>query len=338
MKLKYVAAFLLISCCTTSLTAAEPGTVKPSRTFEFTYSIAVKNLPSAAREVRIWIPIATTNKHQTVRILQLVSSVPVRMTHDSSFGNRILYAEIHHPRTSTAEFKIIYAVTREEYSRGDYSTLRSEDPDPQPIPASVARYLLPDRLVQTTGIIAQVSEETTRGQTGALDKAYALYNYVFQHMRYDKSGTGWGRGDAVWACDARHGNCTDFHSLFIALARAERIPARFEIGFPLPASGAKSGVIPGYHCWAEFYVSGLGWIPGDISEAWLDPSRRNFYFGSLDANRVRFSTGRDITLSPLQSGEPVNYFVYPYVEVNGKPFASVTKHFSFRDLPPSGKL
>jgi len=49
-------------------------------------------------------------------------------------------------------------------------------------------------------------------------------------MRYDKSGIGWGRGDAVYACDAKTGNCSDFHSYFIALARSIGIPARFAIG------------------------------------------------------------------------------------------------------------
>jgi transglutaminase-like putative cysteine protease len=44
-------------------------------------------------------------------------------------------------------------------------------------------------------------------------------------MRYDKTGTGWGRGDVLYACDAKKGNCTDFHSLFIAMARSQGIPA-----------------------------------------------------------------------------------------------------------------
>ena len=44
----------------------------------------------------------------------------------------------------------------------------------------------------------------------------------------------------------------------------------------------------------------------------------DYFFGSVDANRVQFSTGRDITLSPQQDGPPLNYFVYPYVEIDGK--------------------
>ena len=47
---------------------------------------------------------------------------------------------------------------------------------------------------------------------------------------------------------------------------------------------------------------------------------------------MRLSVGRDITLAPEQAGAPVNYFVYPYVEVDGKPFAGVTQTFAFHDL------
>jgi len=36
-----------------------------------------------------------------------------------------------------------------------------------------------------------------------LDRAKALYDHVIGRMRYDKSGTGWGRGDALYACNAR---------------------------------------------------------------------------------------------------------------------------------------
>ncbi|MGH9433515.1 MAG: ferredoxin--NADP reductase [Terriglobia bacterium] len=49
------------------------------------------------------------------------------------------------------------------------------------------------------------------------------------------------------------------------------------------------------------------------------------------ANRVRFSRRRDLTLFPKQSGPPVNYFVYPYVEVDGQRFQA-TAHFEFRHL------
>jgi hypothetical protein len=57
----------------------------------------------------------------------------------------------------------------------------------------------------------------------------------------------------------------------------------------------------------------------DASEAWKHPQLRNYYFGHLDADRVAFTIGRDLVLKPRQSGEPVNFLIYPYVEVDGKP-------------------
>jgi transglutaminase-like putative cysteine protease len=191
------------------------------------------------------------------------------------------------------------------------------------------RFLEPDRRVPLAGTIAELSAEQTNGIQDPLAKARAIYDYVIATMRYDKSGTGWGNGDAIWACTAKRGNCTDFHSLFIGMMRAAGIPSRFEIGFPLPAD-QHAGVIPGYHCWAEFYVAPYGWIPVDASEAWKHPEKKNYFFGAHDDNRVQFTVGRDIRLDPAQQGDPLNYFIYPYAEVDGKPLVVESK-FSFQD-------
>ena len=77
----------------------------------------------------------------------------------------------------------------------------------------------------------------------------------------------------------------------------------------------------------------------DISEAWKAPAKHDYFFGNLDANRIRFSTGRDLTLEPKQQGPPLNYFVYPYVEVDGKPFegAMERKIRYFQQSPVSTK-
>lgn len=150
-------------------------------------------------------------------------------------------------------------------------------------------------------------------------------------MRYDKSGTDWGRGDALFACEVRRGNCTDFHALVIAMARSVGVPARFAIGLPLPGERG-SGPIAGYHCWAELYVEGRGWVPVDASEAAKDPARREYFFGHHDENRLELSQGRNLRLNPAQHGPRLNFFVYPYAEVDGRPHEAIDRRFSFRDL------
>lgn len=304
------------------------------RKFEFTYRVSIKDLPSSADRVRIWIPLATSDRNQEVTLKAKSGSVPTRITREPEFGNRMLYAEIHNPEQPSVSFSVQYEVTRKEYSKGDFARLMRYNHEGVQVPGSLLRFLQPDRLVPIDGKMKALAEENTRGKQGAVEKAVALYDYVFHNMRYDKSGTGWGRGDSLYACDVKRGNCTDFHSLFISMMRAEKIPARFEIGFPLPQN-QEQGDIPGYHCWAEFYLDGAGWVPVDISEAWKDPSKHDYFFGTLDANRVQFSIGRDLTLVPKQDGAPLNYFIYPYVEVDGSPYHAVDKSFAFREEPAS---
>jgi transglutaminase-like putative cysteine protease len=271
----------------TAITKNLPANPNDARRFEFTYQVTVD--PAPASTLRVWIPVATSDENQSVTLKGVSSPVATQSKRDSEYGNSALYGQIQNSKAPVT-LALTYEVTRKEYSRGGLSDLMRYNQDSDAAPPGLARFLEPDRLVPINSRFQTMAADITRGKDGDVEKAYAIYDYVFHTLRYDKSGTGWGRGDAMWACDSKHGNCTDFHSLFMALMRAEKIPARFEIGFPLPAHGNR-GDIPGYHCWSEFYVSGLGWVPVDISEAWKDPAKHDFFFGSLDTNRVQFTMG-----------------------------------------------
>ena len=82
---------------------------------------------------------------------------------------------------------------------------------------------------------------------------------------YKPAGGAWGRGDAVWVCDSRFGNCSDFHSLFISLCRSNGVPARFRIGFPIGRQA--QGRIGGYHCWAQFAEGGQSPFAPEVEDA-----------------------------------------------------------------------
>ncbi len=297
-----------------------------SRHFTFHYAFTVKNLP-AGKKARVWIPKAQSDAFQEVRIVSAQGDLPLNETSESKYGNRIYYAE-----TSTAQPELHFDI---EYDVIRHERVALGQTAPHVLPVSLSstekqQDLQPDVLVPVTGLPADLAAKVSQGKTQTLDKARAIYDYVFTTMRYDKTGTGWGHGDVLYACDAKKGNCTDFHSLFIAMARSQGIPARFEIGFPLPPD-KHSAEIAGYHCWSDFYIEGIGWIPVDISEAWKHPERRDYFFGSHDVNRMQFSMGRDLRLSPSQDGKPLNYFVYPYVEVDGREYPNVSVSFSFAD-------
>ncbi|HKV40972.1 MAG TPA: transglutaminase-like domain-containing protein [Blastocatellia bacterium] len=308
-----------------ALQKSEPKT----RSFEFTYRAQVAEVPPGTKELRIWLPYPTTDAHQEVSDITVISPVQAQVYREPRFDDSILYLSIPNPDRGPITVETKFKVVRSEYVKRDYARFRTVAE--QPLDPGLETYLQPDRLVPIDGRIKSLANEVTKGKKTTLDKARAIYDYVLANMKYDKSGTGWGNGDIFYACDAKHGNCTDFHALFIGLCRASGIPARFSIGFPLPEKRGE-GEIAGYHCWAAFYMKGYGWVPVDASEASKHPEKREYFFGAHDENRVQFSVGRDLVLRPRQSGQPLNYFIYPYVEADGKPIKQVKDSFYFKDL------
>jgi transglutaminase-like putative cysteine protease len=316
-----LAVFALLA---TSVRADAPRT----REFDLTYSAHVTELPQGAHKVDLWLPYPVSDEHQEVRVTEVSSPYPHEVLKEPRLGNSILHVTVTDPQTRDFTVEMKVHVRRKEYLHNDFASYHPGAKGPRP--ADVAQWLKPDRLVPIDDRVRKLSREITQGKKSDLEKARAIYDYVVDNMSYDKSGTGWGNGDITWACDAKRGNCTDFHALFIGLNRAAGIPARFSIGFPLPPEHGQ-GEIPGYHCWAEFYLPGFGWVPVDASEARKHLDKRAYFFGAHDENRVQFSTGRDLVLNPPQAGAPLNYFVYPYAEVNGQPYTHIEKTFRYKD-------
>ena len=313
--------------------SSESNATVPARSFEFTYQVHVPANPDSTGATHLWIPLPQMDGYQDVRSLRIESPVAYAQGRDHEYGNAFAVFTPT-PQQAASGFDVtvrFIAVRREHKVTLDGASLKTVS-SPASRDPEMRRYLEPDKLVPLNGTIAELAKEHTAGDTTEIQKARHIYEYVVATMRYDKSGEGWGRGDAIWACTSKRGNCTDFHSLFIGMARSSGIPARFEIGFPLP-EGKTEGDIPGYHCWAEFYLDGVGWVPVDASEAWKNPAKHDYFFGAHDTNRVFFTYGRDIRLSADQKGDPLNYFIYPYAETNGQPVKNLQTHFSFRDVP-----
>jgi transglutaminase-like putative cysteine protease len=317
------ATFLLIAATNQRMSAQTPA---KERHFRFTYGGVVKDLPPG-KEVNVWIPVAVTGPEQEVAIKSMTPPT-FKNTTEKQYGNRMLHMLGKADAKGEIPFEIVYEIRRREV-KTDVAANLALKPGPK---ENLARFLEPDAMVPIVGKPMELLKDK-KVPTEPFAAARVFYDVVNNHMKYSKEGKGWGQGDAVWACDSKFGNCSDFHSLFIAMARGNKIPSKFEMGFPLPAKRGE-GVIGGYHCWAWFLPDGKGWIPVDISEANRNPELKDYYFGNLTEDRVRFTTGRDINLEPRQKGPPLNFFIYPYVEVDGQPYAAekIERRFAYYDL------
>ncbi len=287
------------------------GVIKGSDQFEFTYRV---KLPQIAGEGQLWLPLAESDTFQRVDVKEIRAPQPWRELEDRVQGNKVLFLKLGPPDAGNT-IEVRYRVKR--FEKSEYAV---RDPMPQ-------EYLKPDRLVPANDTFRAIAGQVTMGKKTDMERARAIYDHVIGKLRYAKYGSGWGIGDAVYACNACSGNCSDFHAYFVALARAVGIPARFEIGAAIP-SERNNGGIDGYHCWAEFFADGK-WVPVDVSEANKNPSLAAYYFGHHPANRIGLSKGRDLVLEPAPASGPINLLAYPLLEVDKKQ-VKVDTEFLFR--------
>lgn len=299
------------------------------RSFHAVYVGTIDPLPQNAAKMDVWFPIPSSTDFQRIHDVKIEAPGSVTTAKDSA-GNSVAHFRLQGSsldQKKPVEVRVSFTAERSEAL---FSSGRSQESAESR--RSFAAYLLPNRLVPTSPRVSQLAEKLSATSPDAISKARAFYQYLIENGTYEKTTPGWGRGDSERFCDVKRGNCTDFHSLFMALSRAEKIPVRFKIGFPLKPE--KEGTIPGYHCWAEFHADSKGWIPVDASDAAksTDVTRRAYLFGNLDPDRVEFSTGRDLTLAPPQHDGPVNFLIYPYVEVDGKAFAETKIRLEYKDV------
>jgi transglutaminase-like putative cysteine protease len=309
----------------------------PARSIHATYVATVESVPAGLNRLEVWVPVPQDAPNQTVRNVRVDSPYLGQIRQEREFGNRYFYFSTDRPQVGRLEIKVSFDLTRTEVRRPGLSTAsRREETLSR---EEIDRYLRPEALVTISPRVRQLARQVTWGQTTPEGKARAIYEYLINTMTYDKTTPGWGQGDTERACDVAKGNCTDFHSLFLSLTRAEGIPSRFIIGFPLKPD--PKGTIPGYHCWAEFHIAGKGWISVDASDAskLSDPKKRDYLFGNLDPDRLEFTRGRNLRLDPPPCAESLNFFIYPYAEGDGRAITPVSIRLDYENVPAAeGKV
>src|SRR6185295_13476069 len=98
------------------------------------------------------------------------------------------------------------------------------------------------------------------GPDPALGRLHNLNARIYATMRFDTAATE-AETSAEQACAAGHGVCQDFAHMFIAVARALGVPARYVSGHLFRRDGAH--VQEAAHAWAEAWVGDLGWVAFD---------------------------------------------------------------------------
>ena len=305
------------------LLSVSRGAYAKERTALVTVSVKLASPPSA-EIVRLWMPYPMSDGNQEITDIQVDGNFTRQGVYrEGAFGNPILFAEW---KNVPGERTMMYAfhVVRKELDTRNF-------PEKE-LPYSREEFrkeLAPAEFVPTDGPVKELAGRITAGKTTNREKAGAIYDWIVVNMRRDPDTKGCGRGDVEELLSSLGGKCADIHSVFVALARGAGVPAREVFGIRLP-KGAEGDMTKAQHCWAEWYLPGYGWVvvdPADVRKAILERKitveearpLREYYFGAVDESRIAFGTGRDLRLNPPQAGPPLNYFMYPYAEADGKP-------------------
>jgi hypothetical protein len=165
------------------------------RAFQLEYKTTVKDIPTNAQIVDLWIPIPHDNAFQRITDLQIESQYPYKM-HTAEYGNKMLHVRLSKPEQTSFSLTMRLNAVRTEHIQERLrepttSTLKEESHE------QLSQWLKADRLVPIDGKIKQWAQEVVddAGAKTDLERIRAIYNHVVSTVKYDKTGQGWGRGD-----------------------------------------------------------------------------------------------------------------------------------------------
>jgi len=309
---------------------ADVAAGNPWRIFEVTTRVDVLR---PAGTTRVWLPVPLTYDTDYQKSLGnswRAEGGTATLVADAKYHAGIVTAEFP-PSTSAPALQVV-----SRFATRNRTTDFSKRKDVTENSATLKLNLEPTELIPTDGIVRDTAMDITKGETGDINKARAIYEWMVDNTFRDPKVRGCGWGDIKSMLETRNfgGKCGDLSALFVGLARSVGIPARDLYGVRVASSrnGFKSlganteEISKAQHCRAEFYAQGHGWIPvdpADVRKVVLEEppgnlalndekvlKARKLLFGYWEMNWVAFNDAHDVQL-PGSAGPRIPYLMYP---------------------------
>ena len=298
--------------------------VTETRVLRVLQTVELTEVPAGAERVRLWVPVPGDGPWQRVLGRRVVEApAGWQLVRQPGMGGDLAYVEA--PASGGPVKVVVESLVRREAPAVDVAA-----PTPAAmLEAPLQRQLFVDALrADATNMLVDdkvraLAKAAVGGERDPRRKVVKLLQATADaadHYSKDPSKPHCGRGSAQDCMENGGGCCTDLHSLFIAMARAEGIPARLQMGYRLKPEQEGKSYDPSYRCWVEYWLDGSGWVPTDIVVAdGGDSAARAAHWGRLDAKRVWLWEGRGFDLLPKQAAPPIQTMLCGWAEVDGKP-------------------
>src|SRR5437870_7777609 len=232
-------------------------------TFELRNTITVQ-VPEGAKRVRVWSALPQDDPAQQIKNLKIESPYPYRVELDSE-GSKVLFLEADASKQKEFKITTTFVLTRSEVRSG--VDAKKAQPISEADRLRLAHYLQPNKHVIIDGDIQKLALQIVGNEQNPVLAARKLYDWLLDNVEYwvkdPKNKKASPVGSTTYCLTSRTGNCTDFESLWASLARATGIPTQIVYGSFLKPDLRARDQDQSYHCWAELYASGIGWIRHD---------------------------------------------------------------------------
>lgn len=342
------------SASKSSINITVVGTRKGVVTMDLDFTDATKY--PKGKEAKVWIPVPQKEENQKISPFEIKwkadAATAAELTKDSA-GNQVLYVMWdENVEPADRKVKLSFHMTRQavicpsDLASKEKGTVSQGD---------MVKYLKETKHTGslTSGIVKETADQAimaAEAQT-VYEKANVLYNWVCDHLIVDKKMLGFGSHEVEYILshmDERSYGSADVNEVFVALCRAEGIPARCIYG--LQTDSIQNGVnnLNLQKCRSQFYLPGYGWVDEDIYAVleivagheskyrgenaayptkWKELKER--YWGSIGEGWLILSSSEDSEFSSRQSAVTsedvilnddgsLYYFVYPYAEYDGQ--------------------
>jgi transglutaminase-like putative cysteine protease len=223
----------------------------PQRTETYYVGVVVLADKGACTDVLATVPVPIDWPEQTVKVLKEAKTSHVKRLEYVLVGEgaKQMRARIPSvPEGEEASVVLTVKIDRREL-------LPPEDPGqlvvPEKLDPKLSGYLAPSPYIESNdGKIQSLAKEIVAGKANAWERTRAIQEWVLAHVKYEEGPI---KG-ALAALKEGTGDAEELTSLFIALCRANKVPARMVW-------------VPG-HCYGEFYLAdaeGRGhWFPCQV--------------------------------------------------------------------------
>jgi transglutaminase-like putative cysteine protease len=223
-------------------------------TFTLRYDVTAKSGTTKVTLTAV-VPRSLPGKQRILRIDY--SPKPTRVF--DRHGNRYARFVLNRPKRETT---VTVRVEAEIYRR-DFATASARRNTLSPKKKDLARWLAHEKYLEKN---APAVRQAARGLAGKTDEQTVrnVMKFVAKTLRqgpFDGNDNG-----ATWALRQKRGDCTEFADLFVALCRANGVPARWWQGY-LVTPPAKNDTSK--HDRAEVYLRKYGWVPIDPFHVFL---------------------------------------------------------------------